>query len=262
MGGCLDVNGVGKAFGDFVDAGEEAAHVVLQDISLTVDGGEFVCLLGPSGCGKSTLLSIIAGFESPTTGEVRLDGERITGPGSDRVMFFQDANAALFPWMTAEENAGFGLRMQGINGRQLRELVDRHLAMVGLSEHRKKFPAQLSGGMRQRIQIARGLAINPRIMLMDEPFGALDALTRRRMHRELLDIWENTRKTIIFVTHDIGESITLADRVAVMSRQPAATFRDVIPVLLARPRDPTDPEFGRLFRTIEALLHEDDRTDA
>jgi len=254
----LRIDSVWKAFGDFYALDDEGAHVVLRDINLTVDEGEFICLLGPSGCGKSTLLNIIAGFDSATTGAVSLDGRCVIGPGSDRVMFFQDANAALFPWMTAEDNVGFGLRMQGLNSRQRRDRVDKYLAMVGLSAHRKKFPAQLSGGMRQRIQIASGLAIDPLIMLMDEPFGALDALTRRRMHQELLHIWESTHKTIIFVTHDIGESITLADRVAVMGQPPAATFREVIPIHLGRPRDPTDPEFGRLFRMIEALLHEED----
>lgn len=253
----LRLDGVVKAFGEFYNLDDEAAYIVVRDINLTVDEGEFVCLLGPSGCGKSTLLNIIAGFESATAGEVSLDGRHITGPGSERVVFFQDANAALFPWMTAEENVRFGLRMRRVNGGQQKELVDRYLDLVGLSEDRKKFPPQLSGGMRQRIQIARGLALDPRILLMDEPFGALDALTRRRMQDELLHIWESTRKTIVFVTHDIGESITLADRVAVMTRGPAATFRDIVSIHLPRPRDPVDPEFGHLFRSIEALLYEE-----
>lgn len=257
----LRLDGVAKAFGEFYTLDDEDANVVLRDINLSVEEGEFVCLLGPSGCGKSTLLNIIAGFESASAGELSLDGRRINGPGSDRVVLFQDANAALFPWMTAEENAQFGLRIAGVNGSRRRELADKYLELVGLTEHRRKFPAQLSGGMRQRIQIARGLALDPRILLMDEPFGSLDALTRRRMHAEILRVWVSTRKTIIFVTHDIGESIVLADRVAVMSQGPAATFKAIISIGLPRPRDPTDPEFVRLFRDIEALLHEEDSSD-
>lgn len=257
----LNLTGVMKAFGDVYELADGNAYVAVSDIDLSVEEGEFVCILGPSGCGKSTLLNIIAGFDSPTAGEVTLDGLAVVRPGNDRVVLFQDANAALFPWMTAEENVRFGLRMQGIKRRQQRELVEEYLDLVGLTDHSKKYPAQLSGGMRQRVQIARGLALNPRILLMDEPFGALDALTRRRMQDQLLEIWSSTRKTIVFVTHDITESIVLADRVAVMSHGPAGTFREILSITLPRPRDPVEPEFIREFRHIEEMLYEEQSAD-
>ena len=257
----LTLTGVMKAFGDIYEVADGTAFVAVREIDLAVEAGEFICLLGPSGCGKSTLLNIIAGFESATSGDVKMNGRPVVGPGSDRVVLFQDANAALFPWMTAEDNVRFGLRIQHVNRRRQGELVDQYLRMVGLADHRKKYPAQLSGGMRQRVQIARGLALDPQILLMDEPFGALDALTRRRMQVQLLEIWAATHKTVIFVTHDITESIVLADRVAVMSHGPAGTFREIIPIELARPRQALEPEFISLYRSIEGMLYEEDSID-
>jgi NitT/TauT family transport system ATP-binding protein len=169
-------------------------------------------------------------------------------------MFFQDANEALFPWLTVEENVEFGLRVAGTRKAERQAPVDHFLRLVGLTEHRAKFPAQLSGGMRQRVQIARALVLNPDIVLMDEPFAALDALTRRRMHLELLRIWDETRKTVVFVTHDIAEAITLSDRIAVMSVGPGSRLREIISVDIARPRGPGDPRFGEIYRRIEQLL--------
>jgi len=248
----LVVDNVSKVYGE-----PPAAYHALEAISLTIAKGEFLCLLGPSGCGKTTLLNILAGFESVSAGTVSLDGRRVTGPGSDRVMFFQDAGSALFPWLTVEENVRFGLKLRRMDRAESDRRVDHYLTMVGLADHRAKFPSQLSGGMRQRLQIARALAIEPEILLMDEPFAALDALTRRRMHTFLHDIWQRTGKTIVFVTHDIGESILLADRIAVMSVGPRSAFRELIEVTLPRPRDPALAGFGDLYGRIEGLLEGD-----
>jgi len=244
----LKVEGVSKRF----DA--EDGVIVLQDIDFSISKGEFLCLLGASGCGKTTLLNILAGFEPISSGAVTLNGRPVVAGGPDRVMLFQDAGSALFPWQTAEENVQFGLRLQGVAASRRREISDKYLELVGLVDHRMKLPAQLSGGMRQRLQIARALAIEPEILLMDEPFGALDALTRRRMHAELLRIWDNTGTTIVFVTHDIAEAISLADRIAVMSVGPRSRIREVVDVDLTRPRDPGNPEFGALFSLIEGLF--------
>jgi NitT/TauT family transport system ATP-binding protein len=229
-------------------------YVALDGVDVEIVKGELFCLLGPSGCGKSTLLNILAGFEPATSGSVTAGGVAVTGAGRDRVMFFQDAGSALFPWLTVEENVRFGLRVRKIPRREWDGIIDKYLRMVDLDRHRGKFPAQLSGGMRQRLQIARALAVEPEVLLMDEPFGALDALTRRRMHAVLLSIWERTGKTIVFVTHDIAEAILLADRIAMMSVGPNSRITNIFDVGRPRPRDLTDPEVAQLFHEIEALL--------
>ena len=210
--------------------------------------------MGPSGCGKSTLLNILAGFEPPSSGTVTSNGIGVTGAGRDRVMFFQDAGAALFPWLNVEENVRFGLRVLQVPRQERPFIIDKYLKMVDLDHHRDKFPSQLSGGMRQRLQIARALAVEPEILLMDEPFGALDALTRRNMHSVLLAISQRTGKTVVFVTHDIAEAILLADRIGVMSAGPRASITQVFAIDMRRPRDLTDPKVAQLFRDIEALL--------
>jgi NitT/TauT family transport system ATP-binding protein len=245
----LAVRNVSKVFGAEADR-----YVALEGIDLSVSEGELVCLLGPSGCGKSTLLNILAGFDRASAGTVDFEGAPVRGAGKDRVMFFQDAGAALLPWLSAEENVRFALRVRNVPKADWPAIIDKYLEMVGLKEHRHKFPAQLSGGMRQRLQIARALAAEPKVLLMDEPFGALDALTRRRMHGFLLDIWQRTGKTIVFVTHDIAEAVTLADRICVMSVGPGSRITEVIPVALARPRDLADPAAGKLFKRVEGLL--------
>jgi NitT/TauT family transport system ATP-binding protein len=245
----LAVRNVTKVFG--ADANRYSA---LDGIDLEVSPGEFVCLLGPSGCGKSTLLNILAGFERPSSGTVEFEGAPVRGAGRDRVMFFQDAGSALLPWLSAEENVRFALRVRKLPRETWPAIIDKYLAMVDLKEHRHKFPAQLSGGMRQRLQIARALAVEPKVLLMDEPFGALDALTRRRMHGFLLDIWRRTGTTVVFVTHDIAEAVTLADRICVMSLGPGSRITDVIEVGLPRPRDLADPAAARLFKHVEGLL--------
>ena len=214
-------------------------------------------MLGPSGCGKSTLLNILAGFEPATAGTVTSDGKPVTGAGRERVMFFQDAGSALLPWLTVEENVRFGLRVRKVPKTEWQPIIDKNLRMTGLDTHRAKFPSELSGGMRQRLQIARALAVEPEVLLMDEPFGALDALTRRHMHSVLLDIWQRTRKTIVFVTHDIAEAISLGDRIGVMSFGPQSVITRLIDIDLPRPRDLTNPKVAQLFNEIEALLAPD-----
>lgn len=249
----LSVERISKTFGDTKDGG----YAALKDISIEIAEGEFVCLLGPSGCGKTTLLNILAGFETVTEGRAALNGVPISGPNSERMMFFQDAGSALFPWHSVEQNVRYGLKIQRVHGAEQDQRIDFYLSMVGLANHREKYPSQLSGGMRQRLQIARALAIEPQILLMDEPFAALDALTRRKMHSFLLDIWERTKKTIVFVTHDISESILLADRIAVMTVGPNSRMKEIMPVDLPRPRDPAMASFGELYGRIEDLLEEE-----
>ncbi|HEY0920722.1 ABC transporter ATP-binding protein [Devosia sp.] len=248
----LQITGVSKTYGYGDDA-----QLALSPLDLSIRPGEFVSLLGASGCGKTTLLNILAGFEKPTTGQVVLNGQPVREPGRQRMMFFQDSTEALFPWLTVEENIEFGLRIARMPAGQRAAIVDNFLTMVGLAAHRKKYPSQLSGGMRQRVQVARALAIDPDILLMDEPFAALDALTKRRMQQELLVIWQRTGKTIVFVTHDIAEAIVLSDRILVMTRGVGTERIREIPVDLPRPRSPAQAAFGELFNRIEGLLSHD-----
>ena len=228
--------------------------IALKNINLTIDNGEFVALLGPSGCGKSTLLNAIAGFSPPTSGRVVTDGVEVTWPGPDRGMVFQEY--ALFPWMTVAQNISFGLEIKKLPKREISQKVDALLAQLQLTDFRHRFPKDLSGGMKQRVAIARVLALDPPTMLMDEPFGALDALTRRTLQDELLRIWMEFKKTIIFVTHGIEESIYLADRVAVMTYRPG-TIKQIIPVGLSRPRDVSSLEFISLQKEITKLVMEE-----
>ena len=205
---------------------------VLDDISLEVGEGEFVCLLGPSGCGKSTILNVMAGFIAPTSGQVRIDGEPVVGPDPRRIFVFQERG--VFPWLTVEGNIGFGLSRLSPEDRQRR--IAHYVALVGLQGFEKTYPRDLSGGMKQRVEVARALAVNPDMLFLDEPFGALDSITRLIMRGELLRIWEAERKTIIFVTHDIDEAVQLADRVVVMSARPAKVQR-IVDIDIAHPRD-------------------------
>ena len=235
--------------------GEEQPYVALAGINLSIRSGEFLCLLGASGCGKSTLLNLLAGFEQPSSGELLYRGRPIAGPGKDRVVFFQDAGAALLPWQTVQQNVEFGLRLQGQLHSERHRRAEECLVLVGLAEHRHKMLSEISGGMRQRLQIARALAVEPDVFLMDEPFGALDAITRRRMHGALLDIWSRTQRTIVFVTHDILEALVLADRIAVMTAGPGARIGHLAAIDLERPRHPGDPRLGHRFEELEAFLH-------
>jgi NitT/TauT family transport system ATP-binding protein len=236
---------------------DEVETHALAGIHMDIKKGEYVSISGPSGCGKSTLLNILAGFEPVTAGTVMSGDTPITGAGRERVMFFQDAGSALLPWLSVEENVRFGLRVRKIPKAEWQPIIDKYLRMTGLDTHRTKFPSELSGGMRQRLQIARALAVEPKVLLMDEPFGALDAMTRRNMHAILLDIWQRTRKTIVFVTHDIAEAISLGDRIGVMSFGPRSVITKLIDIDLPRPRDLTNPKVAVLYNEIEALLAPD-----
>jgi len=230
--------------------------VALRDIDLAVGARELVCLLGPSGCGKSTLLNAVAGFVAPTRGRILVDDVPVVAPGPDRGMVFQEY--ALFPWMTVADNVGFGLRMKRIGEAAIRERVAGLLAMLGLGEFARRYPKDLSGGMRQRVAIARVLAIDSPILLMDEPFGALDALTRRSLQEELLRLWAELGKTILFVTHSIEESLYLADRIIVLTYRPGTIKRE-LRVDLPRPRDPNTPAFNQLERELGELVMAEQR---
>jgi NitT/TauT family transport system ATP-binding protein len=223
-------------------------RLVLDRISLDVPGGQFVCVLGPSGCGKSTLLNVLAGFVTPTGGRAGVDGDPIAGPGADRGVVFQ--NPTLFPWKTVLANVSLGPLLAGTGAAEAERIGRTLLARIGLSPRAESFPSQLSGGMQQRVGIARALANNPRVLLMDEPFGALDAQTRSMMQRVLLDVWAEFGVTVIFVTHEIDEAVVLADRILVMSACPGRIIDD-IPVSIGRPRAEDVmflPEFNEIKR--------------
>lgn len=214
-------------------AKDESDFTALQNVNLTVNKGEFLTIVGPSGCGKSTLLDLIAGLALPTSGELFIENKKITGPALDRGIVMQ--GYALFPWRTVRHNVEFGLEIKGVPKKDREVISDRYLQLVGLKGFADRYPYELSGGMKQRVAIARALAYDPEVLLMDEPFAAVDAQTREVLQDELLRIWEETQKTIIFVTHSIDEAVALADRVAVMSAHPG-TIKEIIPVSLPRPR--------------------------
>ena len=242
----LAVRGVTKRFA----IGDDEIEA-LSRVDVSIAAGEFVCMIGASGCGKSTLLRIVAGFEEPTAGSVTVQGKPVNGPGSDRGMVFQDF--ALFPWMSVRQNIGFGPRQRQMPRQEVQAIADEFVRLVGLERFADRYPSQLSGGMKQRVAIARVLANNATILLMDEPFGALDALTREQLQRELLQIWARTGVTIIFVTHSVEEAVLLADRVLVMSAGPGRIEND-IKINLSRPRDVSSPEFNSVRRDVARRL--------
>ncbi len=223
----------------------------LSGINLDIEKGEFVCLLGASGCGKSTLLRLIAGFETATRGALSLYGQPIAAPGPERGIVFQDY--ALFPWLTVYENIAFGPRHRGLGSSEVKRIADKFTEMVGLTAFARHYPNQLSGGMKQRVAIARVLANDTDLLLMDEPFGALDALTREKLQEELLDIWKQTNLTVIFVTHSVEEAVVLADRVVVMTAGPGRIDSDM-QIDLPRPRDVSSEAFNTVRRTITQKL--------
>jgi len=245
----IRITGVNKMF---ASGGRDL--VALRDIGLEIPRGQFICLLGPSGCGKSTLLNAVAGFAPPSSGTITADGKPVTGPSPQRGMVFQEY--ALFPWMTVEQNIGFGLQIRGVARAEIARRVGELLELLSLADFRHRYPKVLSGGMRQRVAIARVLALDSPIMLMDEPFGALDALTRRNLQDELLRIWAELKKTVLFVTHSIEEAVYLADRVIVMTYRPGTVKRDMM-VELTRPRDPSAPAFNALKRELGQLVMEE-----
>ena len=231
--------------------GEEAPWI-LRDVTLTFAAGSFTCVVGPSGSGKTTLLNLLAGFDAPTQGVVALDETPITSAGRERAVIFQDVSNALFPWLSALENVEFGLRVQGLSRAACRERALAQLALVGLERHAEKFPYQLSGGMKQRVQLARALANDPAILLMDEPFAALDAITRRDLQEELVRLWAQTGKTIVFITHDLIEALLLGTGVVVLGAHGVA--REQVAVALPSPRSPSHGEFMRLYEALQGVL--------
>ncbi len=245
----ISIRDVHKVF----ESGGQEVHA-LQAIHLEIARGELVCLLGPSGCGKSTLLNAVAGFSLPSLGTITVEGQPITEPGPDRGMVFQEY--ALFPWMTVEQNIAFGLQIKNTPKADIQAKVDGLLTLLHLHDFRRRYPKDLSGGMRQRVAIARVLAIDSPIMLMDEPFGALDALTRRNLQDELLRLWTELKKTILFVTHSIEEALYLADRTVVMTYRPGTIKRD-LSIDLPRPRDVASPAFNALKKELGQLLMEE-----
>ncbi len=238
----------------FVDIVRKEEIVALDGIDLEIGDDEFLTILGPSGCGKTTLLNIVASFESASSGEVRLDGEPVLKPGPDRGVVFQEY--ALFPWLTVQQNIEFGLRERGMRRSERQARVRRQIATVGLSGFEQRYPQELSGGMRQRVALARVLVNDPKILLMDEPFAALDAQTRTMMQRELLSVWSAERRTAIFITHNIEEAILLGDRVVVMTARPGR-IKEIVTIGLARPRDVTSAEFNEIRRRVAALLEDE-----
>jgi NitT/TauT family transport system ATP-binding protein len=242
----LAIEGVSKTF-----VGPTGAVEALRPTSVNIAPGEFVCLLGPSGCGKSTLLNMVAGLDAPSSGVVLAQGVPVAGPGTERVLLFQEA--ALFPWLDVQRNVEFGLRQQGVRGAERATVARQLIEQVGLGGFERSFVHQLSGGMRQRVAIARALAINPQVLLMDEPFGALDALTRDQMHADLEALWQATGKTVLFVTHNVREAVALGDRVLVFSPRPGRIVRE-FRVDLPRPRALEDHALVDLSAAILQVL--------
>ena len=243
----VEIKSVSKVF----KLQDQTIHA-LSDAHLSISKGEFVCLIGASGCGKSTLLRIIAGFEQPSTGEALMWGRPIAGPDPTRGMVFQDY--ALFPWLNVRDNIGFSPLARGLGAAEAKGIVDKFIDLVGLGKFANAYPHQLSGGMKQRVAIARVLANDAEVVLMDEPFGALDAMTRERLQDELLEIWQRTKLTVVFVTHSVEEAIFLANRVVVMTPGPGRIESDNA-LALPRPRDVASPEFNDIRRVLSAKLH-------
>ncbi|WP_445474117.1 ABC transporter ATP-binding protein [Methanococcoides methylutens] len=250
--GEVKVSGVSLEF----EKENDESTLALDNVNLEIKDKEFVCFIGPSGCGKTTLLRIIAGLELPDSGEISLDGENITLPDSKRGMVFQEYS--LFPWRTVIQNITFGPQMQGLSKSESLEVAEKYLKLVGLEQFRNSYPYELSGGMRQRVAIARALANEPKVLLMDEPFGALDAQTRNTLQNELLQVWEKNQITIVFVTHSVDEAVFLADKIVVMTARPGK-IKKVIDVELPRPRDRTSSEANELRHKLLRMLAEERR---
>lgn len=249
----LTLEGVSATF----NIGKTNEFSALVDTTMKVRKGEFCCLLGPSGCGKSTILNLVAGFMRPTSGTIRMGSRHIVDAGPDRVVVFQDVANALFPWLRTDENVAFGLSIRGVPKKEAAQRAGQFLELVGLKHHARKFPYELSGGMKQRCQLARALVVEPEVLLMDEPFAALDAISKRILQKELLRIWESYRMTILYITHNVGEAILLGQRIAVMRRGPASSIKEEFSISQPYPRRPTDPTVTAIYAKVEASLEEE-----
>jgi NitT/TauT family transport system ATP-binding protein len=238
------------------DASAGGAEPILEGFDLSIHEGECFCLLGPSGCGKTTALRLLAGFDRPAGGAVSMQGREVSGPGKERAVVFQ-GDDSLFPWLNARDNVAFGLKLRGVAAKERTEVADHYLRLVGLSSHAGKYPSQLSGGMKQRIQIARVLANDPAMLLMDEPFAALDAQTRSELQDEVVRIWGETGKTILFITHDISEALLLGSRIGVMTHGPRARMREIIDVPFPMPRSRAIAEFGDWYERINHVIRDE-----
>jgi NitT/TauT family transport system ATP-binding protein len=247
MGGdIIRIEGLSKSY--------DGTTLVLDNISLNIGDGEFHVFLGWSGCGKSTLLNIIAGFVPKTAGRVLVDGDEVVKPGFERGVVFQNADSAIFPWITVRKNIEYGLKIRHVPPAEREKTVRRCIELVGLEGHENKYPHELSGGMKQRVQIARSMANNPKILIMDEPFGALDAQTRRLMQNELVKIWQETHKTILFVTHDIQEAVYLGQKISILSRAPNAGIMDTLEVPFPYPRNLARSDAAALVQSIQGYF--------
>src|SRR5882724_1006261 len=231
-------------------------YMAVEHFSVEIEAGEFFCLLGPSGCGKTTVLKMLAGFEAPTAGQILMDGRPVTGASRDRGVVFQ-GDDSLYGWLTAVENVEFGLRMRHVSKAERRGRAMRYLELVGLKSQEQKYPAELSGGMKQRIQIARALVNEPKMLLMDEPFAALDAQTRSLMQVELANIWHTTRTTVLFITHDIDEAVTLGKRIGVMRAGPRSQVKGMVEVALDGARSRTDDVFLRYYKQVYEMIRDE-----
>ncbi|MBT9775231.1 ATP-binding cassette domain-containing protein [Clostridium sp. MCC353] len=241
----IEISGVTKSFEK-----RDGQFLALDEVNLTVDKNEFICVVGPSGCGKTTLMNIIAGLYPPSTGTVRVRGELVTGPGKGKGVVFQQY--ALYPWLTVEKNVEFGLKMKGVPKAERRETARKYIKIVGLEKFASSFPKELSGGMKQRVAIARAYATNPEVLLMDEPFGALDAQTRAQLQENLLNTWQQERKTCFFITHDVEEAVLLSTKIIIMSAGPGR-IREIVDVHLPYPRNQETkltPEFNEMKNSI------------
>ncbi len=247
----LSIRGLQKSFIVNEGFGHIRSIHAIERVDLEMNEGEFLCVIGPSGCGKSTLLMILAGLYPKTAGEIILDGRPLTGPGLNRGVVFQDF--ALFPWLTVRSNILYGVRQKKISAKFHAEILQHYIKMMSLQGFEDTYPYRLSGGMKQRVAIARALALEPELLLMDEPFGALDAQTRANLQQVLVDVWQETKKTVVFITHDVREATFLADRVVVMSSRPGRITEEIT-IKLPRPRDILSPEFVELERKLASRI--------
>jgi NitT/TauT family transport system ATP-binding protein len=251
----IKIEHLSKVYDNDLNKKRTRPEPVLWDINLEIEKGEFHILLGQSGCGKSTLLNIIAGFLNKTSGRISVKGKEVSKPGQDRGVVFQNADSAIFPWLTVRQNIEFGLKMQGITKEKRHSISEKYVQLVGLGVHTEKYPSELSGGMKQRVQLARILANDSEILIMDEPFGALDAQTRRVMQQELIRIWQKTKKTIIFVTHDIQEAVLLGQKISIIASAPKVGIFKTYSIDFPYPRNEMDNAFRQQY--LEILGHFD-----